>query len=330
MLPMDSVRPGITRRPRLVVTARTLTIVGTMASVVSLFARSWWIADLIANLRIQLLIGLLAAMLCSFAARCPKLLTTSGMLLLWQASWLWTAFAPLSSFTRGPELKICTVNVLSQNTQHARIVECLKEADPDVIAVLELTSSLEQQLIRELAGLYPFRLTEPHNDGNFGIGLVSRLPLDESRLFHLSAPPVPSVEATVLWQGHTVRLIATHPVPPMNARLSHSRTLHLNLLARKIQNSRRDQPDVPCIVVGDFNLTPWSPLFYDFLDASDLRNASQGFGLSPTWYRWPLFPFGLVLDHGFCTQDFVCTRRTVHGDVGSDHRPVTFRFSRQH
>jgi len=330
MPPMDSVRPSSTRRPRLMATARTLTIVGANASIVSLFARSWWIADLIANLRIQLLIGILVALLCSIAAGNRKLMTVSGMLLLWQASWLWTAFGPVRSATRGPELKICTMNVLSQNTQHARIIECLKKADPDVIAVLELSSSLEQTLIQELGDSYPWRLTEPHNDGNFGIGLFSRLPFQDSRLFHLSAPPVPSVEATVLWQGRTVRLIATHPVPPVNARLSHSRTLHLNLLAKRIQNSRRDQPDVPFIVVGDFNLTPWSPLFHDFLAASELLNASQGFGLSPTWYRWPLFPFGLVLDHGFCTQDLVCTMRTIHGDVGSDHRPVTFQFSRQH
>lgn len=314
---------------RLVPAARVLTSVGGLASGVSLFARSWWIADLIANLRIQLLIGLLAALICSIAARKRILMMVSGSLLLWQATWLWTAFAPASLTPLSPELTLCTINVLTQNTQHDRIVEFLKQADADVIAVLELSSSLEERMIRELGDSYTFRLTEPQDHGNFGIGLFSRFPLRESRLFHLSAPPVPSIEAVIEWKRLNVRLIATHPVPPVNARYFRARTLHLSLLAERIQIWRNGEPEVPVIVAGDLNLTPWSPLFQDFLALSGLRDAARGRGLTPTWYRWPLFPFGLVLDHGLSTPDLVCTMRTVHSDVGSDHRPVTFHFAKQ-
>ena len=90
---------------------------------------------------------------------------------------------------------------------------------------------------------------------------------------------------------------------------------------------RQEHPDDSVIVMGDLNLTPWSPLFRDFLIAADLHDASRGHGLTPTWYRWPFFPFGLVLDHGLASQDIVCTKRAVQGDVGSDHRPVTFEFT---
>jgi endonuclease/exonuclease/phosphatase (EEP) superfamily protein YafD len=324
------VRPAHVWHSRFSRAARSLTIVGLLASAVSIFARSWWIADLIANLRIQLILGLLAALICSIVLRDRKLTGVSALLLLWQSSWLWGAVAPVDRSHQGPQLTVCTINVLTQNSQHSRIIECLKEANPDVIAVLELSSGLEEQLIRELGDSYPFRLTEPQDDGNFGIGLFSRFPFQESRVFHLTVPLVPSIQAVIKWNSRTVRLVATHPVPPVNARFFRSRTRHLQLLAERIQTFREGKADEPVIVVGDLNLTPWSPLFGDFLAESELRNGSQGRGLTPTWYRWPMFPFGLVLDHGFCSYDLVCTGRTVHGDVGSDHRPVTFRFAEQH
>lgn len=305
-----------------------LTIVGVPASAASIFAKSWWISDLAANLRVQLILALTAALIASVVARNRKLASVSGTVLLWQASWLWTAFAPgLTFIDGGPKLKVCTINVLSQNTQYDLVIGCLREADPDVFAVLELSSPLQGKLIKELGQRYPHRLLEPHDDGNFGIGVFSRFPLQEACVFHLSAPPVPSIQAAVEWNGGTVRLIATHPVPPITSRYYLARNLHLSLLAKRVQTLRNEHPDESVIVVGDLNLTPWSPVFRDFLIAADLHDASRGHGLTPTWYRWPLFPFGLVLDHGLATRDLVCTRRAIHGDVGSDHRPVTFEFT---
>lgn len=326
-MPVPTVRSANVWRSRFLRASQSLTIVGLLASMVGVFARSWWIADLIANLRVQLILGLLAALTCAVAAGNRKLTGVSATLVLWQASWLWSAVAPVAASHRGPELTVCTINVLTQNTQFDRIVECLKEANSDVIAVLELGSSLEEHLIRELGDAYPYRITEPQNDGNFGIGLFSRIPLQNARIFHLGSSWLPSIQAEVLWNNWRIQLLAVHPVAPMNGRHFRGRNLDLKLLAGQVQTLRQDRPREPVIVVGDLNLTPWSPLFSDFLEASELRNGSQGRGLTPTWYRWPLFPFGLVLDHGFCTHDLVCTGREVLGDVGSDHRPVTFRFA---
>jgi endonuclease/exonuclease/phosphatase (EEP) superfamily protein YafD len=42
-----------------------------------------------------------------------------------------------------------------------------------------------------------------------------------------------------------------------------------------------------------------------------------------------MFPFGLVLDHGFCGGTLVCSGRKVLEDIGSDHRPVLLEFIRR-
>lgn len=306
--------------------ARALVLVTGVAAAISLLARFWWVADLIANLRVQLILGCLAAVICSMAARQWKLAGVSVAILVWQCSWLWSAFSARPENFGGPQLTVCSINVLTQNRQHHRIIQSLRESNADVIAILELGTELQETLIHELGDKYTHRILQPQDNDNFGIGLLSRLPFQGSRIFHLSAPPVPSIEADVEWQGRTIRIMATHPLPPMNDRYYRARNLQLELLAKRVQTYRKDEPENSVIVVGDLNLAPWSPLFHDFLAASSLQNASLGRGLTPTWYRWNYFPCGLVLDHGFSTDDLVCADRQVLGDVGSDHRPVVFRF----
>ncbi len=77
------------------------------------------------------------------------------------------------------------------------------------------------------------------------------------------------------------------------------------------------EPTLPVILVGDLNLTPWSPHLATFEQASHLRRAVTGWNLTPTWYRFPAFPFGLVLDHALISEHLICNRHQVGSDMGS-------------
>ena len=103
------------------------------------------------------------------------------------------------------------------------------------------------------------------------------------------------------------------------------RNKHLRLLSERVREERTEEPDVPVVVIGDLNLTPWSPVFHDFRDDAQLISAPHG--LTPTWYRYRLFPFGLVLDHIMMSKDLVSCAYHVSEDVGSDHRFVTAHFA---
>lgn len=301
------------------------------ATAISMLARHWWLADLIANLRIQLIIGLIFATIGLVVTHQSRLAALVVMGLIWNCSWI----APYVFATQKPvgfrPLKICVVNVLTQNLQHDKVLTVLKNADPDVIAVLELGTELESRLNKELGDLYRHRITEPSDNGNFGIGLWSKLPLQDEQIFHLTVPLVPSISAKVYWEGQPVRLFATHPIPPVGSRYFQSRNQHLDLLAERIRMQTDIMGEATTVVVGDLNLTPWSPWYDKFVTDSDLRDCVRGdkaAALRPTWYRWPLFPFGLVLDHGFCRGPIVCSNRKILEDIGSDHRPVLLEFVR--
>ena len=301
------------------------------ATAISLLARYWWLADLIANLRIQLIIGLIVTSVGLVVTRQSRLFGLVMLALIWHGSWI----APYLFATQKPvgahPLKVCVVNVLTQNLQRDKVLTVLKNADADVIAVLELGTDLESRLNEELGDRYQHRITEPSDDGNFGIGLWSKLPLQDEKIFHLTVPLVPSISAQLIWEGQPVRLFATHPIPPVNSRYFQARNRHLELLAERIRKQDQSSVEAATIVVGDLNLTPWSPWYAKFVADAGLSDCIAGdrwASLTPTWYRWPLFPFGLVLDHGFCGGGLRCSNRKVLEDIGSDHRPVLLEFVR--
>ncbi|MEJ7591058.1 MAG: endonuclease/exonuclease/phosphatase family protein [Planctomycetaceae bacterium] len=310
-------------------------------SFLPLFARHWWVGDLIANLRVQLIIGMSGATLLLLITRRWRMMLIITALTLWQATALHSAFqtgdieADQSGSTvdsaAGAEgeqrLRVFLANVLTRNQRHDQIIAQIRAADPDVIAILELSSTLKDSLQREFSSTYTYSVSESQDHGNFGIGLWSRYPLSHARVFHLNVPILPSIEADIQLPSGTIHVIATHPLPPVGARNFGHRNQHLALLSQRIRKQQQVEPSCSQILVGDLNLTPWSPMFEDFLASTGLQNAAAGRGLQPTWYRWPAFPFGLLLDHGLHSQGLRCDRRSILAANGSDHRAVVFDFS---
>jgi endonuclease/exonuclease/phosphatase (EEP) superfamily protein YafD len=75
-------------------------------------------------------------------------------------------------------------------------------------------------------------------------------------------------------------------------------------------------------MVGDFNVTPWSPLFADLLRDSGLADSCRGFGWQPTWpTRLPAM-FRIPIDHCLHGAGVAIVDRRVGPEIGSDHLPL--------
>ena len=298
-------------------------------SILTLSARHWWVADLIANLRVQLMIGMLGTILLLLIMRRWRILVAVVVFTMWQATALRSAYITghIEPNQSNQRLRVFLANVLTRNQHHDQIIAQIRAADPDVIAILELSSTLEASLQREFSATHAYYVSESQDDGNFGIGLWSRYPLSHERVFHLNAPILPSIEADIQFPSCPIQFTVTHPLPPIGARNFGHRNQHLALLAQRVRKQQQAEPICLQILLGDLNLTPWSPLFEDFLASTGLQNAAAGRGLQPTWYRWPAFPFGLLLDHGLHSRNLRCDQRAILAENGSDHRAVVFDFS---
>ena len=82
----------------------------------------------------------------------------------------------------------------------------------------------------------------------------------------------------------------------------------------------------PAVLLGDLNITPWSPYFKDFIQVTGLQESRKGLGLYPTWPTW-LPPLRIPIDHSLISIGITVQAFSLGHDIGSDHFPVILDFS---
>lgn len=220
----------------------------------------------------------------------------------------------------GPTLKVLAANVWTSNRNADAVRKAIQQESPDVIALLEV-DNYWANAFPELDEDYPHRVVQPAND-NFGIDVRSRLPLDEAGIVEICELATPSVQADVLLTDSSkVRLIVTHPLPPAGTTNWQRRNDQLTALASLAAASEH-----PLLIVGDLNVTPWSPFFVDLKRNGQLDDARlSGHGLSPTWNTqtgWIRVPIDHALTKNLDTIDY-----HVGPATGSDHYPICVTVS---
>jgi endonuclease/exonuclease/phosphatase (EEP) superfamily protein YafD len=293
----------------------------------SLFAQDFWLCDLSANLRVQWVVGLIATGFVTSVCRRWRWLALHVLMAAVHLPFFGSLVQQTSSNAMTPVITVTTANVFTSNTNYVAIARELRSTDAEVIAVLELSSELRKHLANAFRDDYPFSLVDSQDNGNFGIGLYSRYEFESAKLTYFNDESIQSIVACLTVNGRRCQLVATHALPPIGKGGFSHRNRHLQLLAKEVQRLQKQAPGVPVIVMGDLNLTPWSPVFTNFANAAGLQRASHAFNCDPTWYRYPVFPFGLVLDHVLATRELTCSSYDVGPDIGSDHRFVTVSLS---
>jgi endonuclease/exonuclease/phosphatase (EEP) superfamily protein YafD len=278
-------------------------------------ARLWWMLDLTTHFRLQYL-GAAAAVLLLLALRrqwrAAALLLVIGALNAWPVLPYVPRPMPVTAATSaGEPLKILTVNVSYRQFSARRFHEIVAEAAPDVLLVVEFTPHAAE-VLADLDKTFAYELKAPA-EGPYGIALWSHFPL-MAETFPLG--PVPAVEARVQTPRGDFTLIGVHLSAPTLPRRAKQRNEELQLLA-----ARRATVGGPLIVAGDFNVTPYSPYFTDWLAATGLTDTRRGRTLAPSWPA-TLPILGIPIDHVAVTPDFDIRAHRRLPSFGSDHWAV--------
>jgi endonuclease/exonuclease/phosphatase (EEP) superfamily protein YafD len=293
-----------------------------VCSLMPLAARWGWAFELTTHFRLQYLIAALGltGVLClrrRFAWCAPLLLTaaiSAGPL----APYLPTL--PAAAVAGNPldagEVTVVSVNVWKRNTAYERLLDIVADASPDVLLVVEYDRAWAAAL-EVLRAVYPHRLGAPR-EGDYGIALFSRHPLEDGRRFDLEGKD--ALDARVLAPQGAFRLVGVHLTAPTSPRRGAQRNRQLEALA-----ALRAQIDEPLLMMGDFNVTPFSPYFRDWLAETGLRDTAAGRGPAITWPAF--FPLlGIPIDHCLVSPELEVTEYRRLPAFGSDHYPVLARF----
>lgn len=221
---------------------------------------------------------------------------------------------PSSQASHSQRLKILLVNVHTQNDQYQIAADYIRQMKPDILALEEINEAWVKGLDSVLKE-YPYYKEDMRND-NFGIGLYSRIPLENASIEYWGQAEVPSLVATVHLDNRPVTLLFTHPVPPVNHQYFKWRNAQLETIA-----SKRGQWANDLILIGDLNTSSWSYYFKKFVKEMRVRDSRLGFGLQPSWpARLPLL--WTTIDHCLVSDNLAVFNRRTGQHIGSDHYPV--------
>jgi endonuclease/exonuclease/phosphatase (EEP) superfamily protein YafD len=223
---------------------------------------------------------------------------------------------------RSHTFKVMSFNICVDNTRSIAIVKSIRSVNPDLALVIEVTPLMMDNLNAELKSIFPYNF---HSPGG-GMGLFSKLPLQLPRGEKLSGSDATNIVATIEQHNRKIKIIGTHPLVPVKADRFIQRNQHLQAIGNYLKNTKES-----IVLLGDFNLTPWSPYYRQLIKNTALQNTRLGFGTLPTWIRpathfkypnWLLPIVNIPIDHIFVSKDLKVVH-TYTGDSGnSDHAPL--------
>jgi len=296
----------------------------TLCAVLGGFA---WPVELFAHFRPQLAALATGALIFALLLRHVPLIVVNVVLLAANAvplaPHLMIYLREPAAVAAGPTLRLLSLNMHGSDSDPAKFLALVAAEKPDVILLTEVAGDIDQRMAT-LNDAYPHRIPT-RNKGLHEVALYSRWPIAGIETNRSAHAEMPVVSADLCppagTRGACLRVVALHAMAPFG-RGAARRDRQLDLAAR----AAAAQPGA-AVIIGDLNLTPWSPTFTRLIDVARLRDTSRLRGLQPTWQPTGLPAglaslFALSIDHALVSEDIVAQANRVGPDMGSDHRPI--------
>lgn len=267
-------------------------------------------------------------LLSHFAAQYAVL--SGGLLIYWlfRRRWLpavaaltglvWNGLMVLPWLTADPppgpstaDLRVLHTNVLYTRPDVGRIRQLIARENPDLFVLQELTQDMHLRLT-DLRAEYPHQIFIWAKGpcymlvGSRTPFTADSTPVRQARTIHL--------RTTV--RGQALSFVTLHPRTPVFPAWFRQRNQRLTYAADLVRRQTE-----PTLWIGDFNVSPFSPVYDDLIKRSGTQACREGFGLAATWIRW-CPPLMIPIDHALINDGF----RTVNFRTAympeSDHKAL--------
>jgi endonuclease/exonuclease/phosphatase (EEP) superfamily protein YafD len=235
---------------------------------------------------------------------------------------IFAEYKPISQ-SPSPDKDTFTVylaNIWRFNPIATKLSQEITRVEADCVLLLEVTPECMKPL-QPVIRHFPYRL-EQATKGSTGLLFLSRYPIIDHRMNCLAEHGNrPLLSATLQIGQQKVSFYGAHPPAPSGWRTFHARNSQLLWLADQVAKASH-----PVIVAGDFNTTPFSPVFQAVLVRSGLKDTRTGAGWFPSWPTYmPLC--WLPIDHILVSSDIRIHHVSTGTFIWSDHYPVIAELS---
>jgi endonuclease/exonuclease/phosphatase (EEP) superfamily protein YafD len=230
----------------------------------------------------------------------------------------------------GEPLSLMAYNVLGKGADDSRSLAAVAREGADVLCLTELTPRFVARFAAAFPADYPHRKFAPLA-GALGVGVASRYPLTELKVYPIGPTRRPAMEVTVQRAGQRLQVICVHLMPPSVKVPTHGLGFEVRSWNEPIRRAEgadllshlRDKKRAT-VVVGDFNENTEGPAMQALLGVGFTAACAAPCGATfpgPA-LPWPsLFTIDHILGRGVAFTG----ARTVR-DGGSDHYPVIARL----
>ena len=221
-------------------------------------------------------------------------------------------------------ITILQYNVNKNNANISAISDWIKGNSTrfDMVVLFELTDSWDDAII-SLEEDYPFHFVELIR-GKRKLGVFSKMEIKSFNMqpFRNAEGSIAFLQATTERFGLPLELSMIHPPPPVDRERFVRRNSILLETASLLKNRVKRHNNNYHMIIGDFNITRWSPLFMRMQELTGLKDAQEGKGHMGTWPSFLGDKFGIAIDHMLISPEINVISRVAGPNLGSDHLPV--------
>lgn len=233
---------------------------------------------------------------------------------------------PLRSPASSPSaVKVLCWNMLLINDDTSEVRRLIDTEQPDVLILIEANLNMDQKLAW-LRDEYPHCQWMPSWHPG-GMIVASRVAGTTFEVLHPAGRFMPGV---------VTHLPANETVGPLHILAMHTFSPKPNEDQRTVARDQQledlgkwaSQQTEAAIVIGDLNITPWSPPFWRLLAQGRLESSTRFRGYQPSWPA-SLGQLGIPIDHALVNERVnVLDRRVLPDSQRSDHRAIVLSVAR--
>ncbi|MEL7352987.1 MAG: endonuclease/exonuclease/phosphatase family protein [Cyanobacteria bacterium P01_A01_bin.116] len=300
-----------------------------------------WLFEVLCHFQVQYFVAVLLLGAIAFFTRRSRLI----LLCLFCGALLFSQIAPwyvppisrqsLVNYSPGPNsslvsYRVMSVNLNVGNTDAAQVLAFTEKEQPDLAIFIEVNDVMAKKL-EALKTFLPYSSNQltPYQPEAV---IYSKDPLSDLVIQKFNTNNAVNLTAKVTTEKQTLSVVAIHPLPPISKSLFDSR----NVVFDAVGDYVRSQTD-PVVLIGDFNVTMWSPYHRKLVRDTGLKNVRKGFGILPSWpanaeyyftprLGWLAHLIQIPIDHCLSSDDLNVAGVRVGPDVGSDHLPIAIDY----
>jgi len=233
---------------------------------------------------------------------------------------------------QGQELRVLLSNMDKYKDNSDRAIALIQKERPDIVVFVEVGTAIAAKLKAGLTDILPYSLEHIETGflpafwlGDKGLSeetrfldgslILSHIPLENPQVKSLGGGRK-SLLANLQISGQLISLIAVHPSKATGQIYFEERNRQLEAIADYAATLKN-----PVILIGDMNVTMWSPYYRDLVKKTQLHNVRAGFGILPTWPTFQPLLY-IPIDHCLVSPDFQVLKVRRGQAIGSDHFPL--------